>query len=423
MDKYAQANQGAPCENASRREPLLPRVSPQARRYVNEVLDFGIHNTRNAGFSGRLEEAFAARFGRRFGILHANGTGTMHSALLAAGVGAGDEVIVPAFTVFMTASAVLYANAVPIVADVHPETWTIDPEDVLRKITPRTKAIIPVSICGLAPDYDPLLKIARDYRLTLIEDNAQCFLGYYKGKIVGSFGEFASFSFQGSKHMTCGDGGILICEDERLAEAARKAAVMGFSTLTARPGDVSVPKEQRCRPSFARHTEFGYNYRLPELAAAMALGEFERLDQLVGMRRFVAECFEDVVSECDWLVPQKVPPGYEHSYWTYACRIDRDDLDWTELRAKFVEFGGDGYYGAYRPVHREPVFPTLSERVRGNPRRYPHWAGVMPEYGEVECPVWEAIQPRVIMLKTNYFDPRAALKQADVLAKTIQFFN
>ena len=129
---------------------MIPRVAPKARQYVGEVLDFGFHNGSSPGISARLEERFAAKFGRKFGILHANGTATMHSALLAAGVGVGDEVIVPAYTVAMTATVALYANAIPVFADVDPDTWTIDPEDVRRKITPRTRAIIPVSICGLA---------------------------------------------------------------------------------------------------------------------------------------------------------------------------------------------------------------------------------------------------------------------------------
>jgi perosamine synthetase len=102
----------------------------------------------------------------------------------------------------MTATVALYVNAVPIVADVDPETWTISVEDIRRKITPRTKAIIPVSICGLAPDMDPIMELAREHKLTVIEDNAQCYLGYYKGRVVGSIGHFASFSFQASKHMT-----------------------------------------------------------------------------------------------------------------------------------------------------------------------------------------------------------------------------
>jgi perosamine synthetase len=222
--------------------------------------------------------------------------------------------------------------------------------------------------------------------------------------------------------MTCGDGGILICDDEALATAARKAAVAGYSTLTARPGDSVVAEALRCHPTFERHTSLGYNFRLPEIAAAVALAELERLDDLVAMRRTVAECFEGVVAGCDWLVPQKVPAGYVHSYWTYAVRIARDDVDWAALRRKFVELGGDGFYGAYLPVYREPVFRTLSEAVEAHPERYPQFAGVLPDYRRVRCPVWEGIQPRIIQLKTNYFDLGTAERQAAVLAETIRCF-
>jgi perosamine synthetase len=402
---------------------LIPRLAPKAREYVGAVLDFGFHNGSSPGFSARLEQAFAARFGRKFGILHANGTATMHSALLAAGVGVGDEVIVPAYTVAMTATVALYANAAPVFADVDPDTWTIDPDDVRRKITPRTRAIIPVSICGLAPDMDPIMRLAREHDLTVVEDNAQCFLGSYKGRPVGSIGDLASFSFQASKHMTCGDGGILICDDEALATRARKAAVAGYSTLTARPGDSVVAEELRCHPSFERHTSLGYNFRLPEIAAAVALAELERLDELVAMRTTVAECYDEVVGRCDWLVPQKVPAGSVHSYWTYAVRIARDDVDWAAFRRKFVELGGDGFYGAYLPVYREPVFARLSEAVEARPQRYPHFAAALPDYREVRCPAWEAIQPRVIQLKTNYFNVNDAERQAAILGETIRLFS
>ena len=401
----------------------IPRVSPKSREYVQRVLDFGFHNCSSPGMSARLEGEFAEKFGQKYGILHANGTATMHSALLAAGVGVGDEVIVPAYTVFCTAAPVLHANAIPVIADVDPDTWTISVEDIRRKITPRTKAIIPVSICGLSPDMDPILDLARQHDLLVIEDAAQCVLGYYKGRVVGSMGQFASFSFQASKHLTCGDGGILICSDEELATRARRAAVLGFSTLTAKPGESVIPEELRCQPTFERHTEVGYNYRMPEIAAAVALGEFERVEELVEMRQACAECFEEVVGDCDWLVPQKTPDDYVHSRWVYAARIARDDLDWTELHRKFAEFGGDGYYGAYLPVHREPVFANLNRQVQEHPNRYPHFAGRLPDYRDVSCPVWERIQPRVIQLKTNYFDLDEARRQAEVLARTIGFFS
>lgn len=401
----------------------IPRVSPKAREYVNRVLDFGFHNCSSPGMTARLEGEFAARFGQRFGILHCNGTATMHSALIAAGVGAGDEVIVPAFTVFSTAAVALHANAIPIIADVDPETWTISVEDIHRRITPRTKAIIPVSIGGLSPDMDPILDLARQHNLTVIEDNAQCVLGHYKGRVVGSMGRFASFSFQASKHITCGDGGILICSDEELATRARRAAVLGFSTLTAKPGQTVISEELRCQPTFQRHTSVGWNYRLPEIAAAAALGELERVEELVAMRQACAECFAEVVAGCDWLVPQKTPADYVHSYWVYAVRITRDDLDWTAFRRKFNELGGDGFYGAYLPVHREPVFANLSCEVQSHPERYPHFAGRLPDYRQWSCPVWERIQPRMIQLKTNYFDLDTARQQAEVLARTIAFFG
>ena len=401
----------------------IPRVSDKARQYVNEMLDFGFHNCNSPGFTARLEREFAERFGQEYGILHANGTATMHSALLAADVGVGDEVIVPAYTVVVTGTVALFANAVPVFADVDPDTWTIDPEDVRRKITPRTKAIIPVSICGLAADMDPILELAAAHDLVVIEDNAQCVLGYYKGRVVGSMGHFASFSFQASKHVTCGDGGILICSDEALATRARKAAVAGFSTLTARPGDTIVPEELRCHPTFERHTSLGYNYRLPEIAAAAALGELERVEDLVEMRRIAAEGFDAVVRDCDWLVPQKTPEGTVHSWWTYTVRLARDDVDWADFRAKFVELGGDGFYGAYLPVYREPVFGNLSDQVRANPDRYPQWAGRLPDYRQVHCPVWERIQPRIMQFKTNYFEVDAARREADILARTIRHFS
>jgi perosamine synthetase len=295
--------------------------------------------------------------------------------------------------------------------------------DIRRKITPRTKAIIPVSISGLSPDFDPILALAREHNLVVIEDNAQCFLGYYKGRILGSIGDFASFSFQGSKHMTCGDGGILICQDEKLALAARRAAVLGYSAISARPGDSVIPQELRFHPSFARHVSLGFNFRLPEIAAAVALGELERLEELVEMRKVCAGFFDEVVKDCKWLIPQMTPAGYVHSYWAYAARITRDDLDWVEFRRKFVSLGGDGFYAALLPVHREPVFQNLSAEVAVNPARYPQWAGRMPDYREVQCPVWEAFQPRMILLKTNSFDVDTARRQADILAETVRFFS
>ena len=254
----------------------IPRVASRAYEYVKQILDFGFHNAHSVGMTARLEREFAARFGHTYGIAHCNGTATMQSALLAAGVGVGDEVIVPTFTVFSTPASVLHCNAVPVIVDVDPDTWTVSVDAVQRHITPRTRAIIPVAICGLPADMDPIMKLAEEHRIVVIEDNAQCILGQYKGRVAGSIGHFASFSFQASKTVTCGDGGILICSDDSLALAARKAATIGYKDLTLKPGDNVVSEQLRCRPDYQRHDTIGWNQRLPEIAAAVALAELER---------------------------------------------------------------------------------------------------------------------------------------------------
>ena len=401
----------------------IPRVAPRAYDYVREVLDFGFHNAHSPGITGRLESEFAARMGCRHGLAHCNGTATLQTALMAAGVGVGDEVIVPAFTVFSTPAVAFQINAIPVVADVDPETWTLDVEDVKRKLTSQTKALIPVSIAGLMADMDPLMALAAEHGITVIEDNAQGYLCTYKGRVSGSIGHLSSFSFQASKTLTCGDGGILITDDDDLALAARKACTLGFKDLSVRPGDTVVSEELRCQPSYQRHDRLGWNQRLPEIACAVALAELERLDDLVRMRVASAQLFREVVAGCDWLCEQVVPPDQTHTYWTYPVRILRDAIDWRQFQRAFLEFGGDGFYGAYQPAHLEPVFANLRAAVEASPERYPQWAGRLPHYGLGTCPFWESVQPRIVQLKTNYFELDQAAEQARVFAKTVERFS
>ncbi len=401
----------------------IPRVSPKAYEYVKQVLEFGFHNAHSVGMTARLEREFAQRFGQTYGIAHCNGTATMQSALLAAGVGVGDEVIVPTFTVFSTPAAVLQCNAVPVIVDVDPGTWTISVDAIRAHLTPRTRAIIPVSICGLPPDLDPIMQLAREHNLVVVEDNAQCLLGQYHGRVAGSIGHFASFSFQASKTVTCGDGGILICSDDTLALAARKAATIGFKDLTLRPGDNVVSETLRCQPDYQRHDSLGWNQRLPEVACAVALAELERVEELAEMRTYSAMALDRVVRGCKWLVPQKTPQGYVNAYWTYVVRITRDDIVWPDLQAAFRGLGGDGFYGSYQPAHLEPIFAKLNRAVDADPARYPHFAGRLPRYERGTCPVWEKIQPRILMMKTNYFDTADADRQAEILAETLRRFN
>jgi len=400
-----------------------PPLLQQDRDAVMAVFDSNVLHGNNAPQCTKLQEEWAAFCGAKYCIVVNSGTAALHAAVAGVGVEAGDEVIVPAFTVFSTPAAALQCTAVPIVADVDAETWTLDVKDVERKITPRTRAIIPVSICGLMPDMDPLMELARKHDLIVIEDNAQGYLCEYKGRVAGSIGHFASFSFQASKTVTCGDGGILICSDPDLALEARRAATIGFRDLTINPGDNVVDEELRCHPNYRRHSWLGWNQRLPEIACAVALAELERVEELVEMRCFAAEAFAEVVDNCDWLTPQVVPGHCTHTYWTYPVKIERDDIDWAEFRRSFTALGGDGFYGAYCPAHLEEVFENLSHAIRDNPARYPHWADGWPDYAPGLCPVWEGIQPRIAMFKTNYFDAASAREQASILKRTVRRFS
>ncbi len=140
------------------------------------------------------------------------------------------------------------------------------------------------------------------------------------------------------------------------------------------------------------------------------------------MRTYSAKAFESVIEKCDWIQPQKTPEGYVNAYWNYAARIMRDDIIWPDFLSTFIELGGDGFYGSYQPAHLEPVFANLNKAVDENPQRYPHFIDRLPRYEKGSCPVWESIQPRIIMLKTNYFDTDEVDKQAEILAKTIKRF-
>jgi perosamine synthetase len=385
----------------------MKRISDLERAYVREVLDSEFRTSAGGVMTGRLERKFAEQFDCKYAISFVNGTATMHAALAAAGVGKGDEVIVPPLTMASTAFCVLHANALPVFADIDPLTWTISAQSVERCVTTRTKAIIPVSIYGLAPDMDAIMAVAAEHDLFVLEDDAECFLGYYKGRVVGSIGHAASFSFQSSKQMTAGEGGMVTTNDEKLALAIRRFNSLGYAAVGAGKG--TITRETIQDPNYARHASIGFNYRMPELCAAVALGQLERLRELIDMRIRVASLYRDAAEGCSWLVAQAVPDGYVHSYWTYVLKLDSDDrISWHDVRGKYLESGGDGIYGAWRLNYLEPAF-------RGA-RLAPHQTQAF-EPGL--CPVAEALQPRLLQFKTNYYDLDEASRAAEALRRTI----
>ena len=317
------------------------RVTELEARYVRQVLDNQFSNTRYGEFIRRLEEGFANRFGVRYAVAQVNGTATLHSALVAAGVGAGDEVIVPPLTMMSTTFSVLQAGAVPVFCDVDSATFTINPVSIGESITPRTKAIITVSLFGLPPDMDPIVELAVEHDLCVIEDNAQCFLGYYKGRIAGSIGHMASYSFQVSKYLTCGEGGVLISDNENLAERARRFGSLGYASVGADASQAKVTREAIQDPAYERHAVLGWNYRMSDLSAAVALAQTERIEGLVDRRVQNADLYAEAHQGCSWLRPQVVPDDYVHSWWAYPLRLENEDqFDWRDFRKKYVDFGG-----------------------------------------------------------------------------------
>jgi len=388
----------------------IDRISGRAYQYVCEVLGSEFQGSKSGGMMKRLEQTFAAKFGVQYAISFINGTATLHAALAAAGVGPGDEVIVPPLTMASTAFAVLHAGAVPVFADIDPEMWTLSPESVTERLTERTKAIIPVAIYGLSPDMDPIMDLAAERNLFVLEDDAQCFLGTYKGRLVGTLGHAASFSFQSSKHMTSGEGGMVITNDPALANRTRRFGSLGYAAVGAGEGKISKADIQD--PGYARHVEVGWNYRMPELCAAVALEQTERLEELVFWRQRQAGLYREALSGCDWLIPQKVPAGYGHTYWTFVVKLNRDDITWHDFRRKFLEFGGEPFYGAWRLNHLEPAF-------RG--RKFAAYQ--KQDYEPGLCPVAETIQPRLIQFTTNAYDLAVMEAQAEALAKTVRHFR
>ena len=397
----------------------IARISTKEYDYVKQVLDTDFKSSKGSAMTRKLELLFQEKFNVKHAIAHCNGTATMHCGLLAAGIKMGDEVIVPPLTMASTSFAVLHAKAIPIFADVDPKTFLICPESIKQKITPKTKAIITVSLYGLSPDMEAIMDIAKQHNLTVIEDNAECFLGYYKDKVVGSFGHMASYSFQSSKHITSGEGGMLTTNCDHLADKIRKFNSLGYAGVNALKAKIS--KEEIQHPNYSRHIQLGFNFRISELCAAVALAQLERLEELVEARKNAAFYFLDTVKNCNWLRPQFTPKDCINSYWTTAMVLEHPEISWHEFRKRYLKFGGKGFYAAWKLTYHEPViqeknyYSNLSEIEKKIYDKYEYPLGL--------CPNAEYLQPLLIQFQTNYFNDRTLLeKQIKALRETIDSF-
>ena len=389
---------------------LYGKFNGNEMKYVLQALDSDYVPVDGRSWTQRLEEKFCEVLGVRYAVSCNSGTSGLHAALYAAGVGPGDEVISPALTVIMDALTTVHRGATPVFADVDPDTMNIDPTDVERKITPRTRAILVVSLQGLPCDMDPVMELATKHGLVVIEDTAQALLGTYKGRMAGTIGHLGVFSFENKKHITSGsEGGMVVSNDALLAERARKFAGIGYRHMTASAGRTSLAMSAVQDPNYERFDTLGLNYRMPQVCAAVGLGQLERVQEIVSRRQACARLIDEAVAGCAWLVKQAAPDGYVNSFYTYAVRYlgqDNTDLTWKAFYNKYKERGGDGFYGACMIPYLEPVFRNLVLN------------GISFQKGL--CPVSEEIQQQIMQFKTNYRNLDVAKRKAEILRDLIE---
>ncbi len=392
------------------------RITELEKKYVDEVLETNFRSSSGAVMMQRLEKTFAKLIGKNYAVSFINGTETMHAVLEALGIGEGDEVIVPPLTMSSTSFAVLQSGATPVFADVCEDSFLINPESIKDNITDKTKAIIPVSLYGMVPKMDEIMDIAKNEGLFVLEDDAQCIGGTYKGKMAGAFGQASSFSFQSSKHLTSGEGGIIVTDDLELAQNVRKVSSLGYAGVDAGKGRISKTDIQD--PLYDRHVTMGWNYRMPELCAAVALAQTERADVLINVRKNTGKQLYGVVEGCQWLRPQYMEEENENAYWSFSVKIDSQRVSWHSFRDKYMEFGGDGIYSAWKLTYLEPMFQNMSllgrEKKLTRGRDY---------YKKGLCPVAEILQPDILQFKTNYWNKEDLDKQMFILEKTISYFD
>lgn len=377
--------------------------------YVMRAIDTEGSDSKSFPWVQRFEEAFAEKVGAPYAIAVNSGTSGLHAALFAAGVGPGDEVIQPAMTVIMDAYATIHLGGIPVFADIVPETQHIDPNDIICKITPRTKAIITVSWQGLAVDMDPILEIAKKNNLIVIDDSAQTMMGRYKESVAGANAHLGVYSFENKKHLTTGsEGGMIVTSDPELAKRARKFAGIGYKHMTAAAGRTHLAQSTVQDPAYERFDTIGLNYRMNSISAAVGIAQLERVDHIVARRQACGKMFLEAVSGCEWMIPQTVRADTEHTFYTFAVDFRGETargISWKEFYNRYRAMGGDGFYGCV-------VTPYLEPALRGK-----IFSGISMEPGL--CPQAELLQTRIMQFKTNYRNLGEAQSKASILSKLI----
>ncbi len=317
-------------------EPLL---DGNEKKYLCECIDTGWISSEGP-FVKRFEADMAAYVGRKHGIAVSNGTAALEAAVVALDLEPGSEVILPAFTIISCAQAITKAGLVPVVVDCRVDTWNMDPEAVESVITERTSAIMIVHIYGLPVDMDPIMHLAAKHHLKVIEDAAEMHGQSYKGKMCGSFGDISIFSFYPNKHITCGEGGMILTDDDALAERCRGARNLFFK-----------PERRYV------HDEIGSNFRMTNMQAALGCAQLEKIEEHLSIKRKIGAFYQETLGSIpDIQLPLKRTSYAENIYWVFGIVLGaRFDFDAIEACRRLGE-KGIGTRTFFYPIHKQPVY-------------------------------------------------------------------
>lgn len=320
-------------------EPLL---DGNEKKYLCECIDTGWISSEGP-FVKRLEKDFSSRMGRRFGITVANGSVALDVAVAALGLGPGDEVILPTFTIISCAAAIVRAGAIPILVDSEPDTWNMDLGQVEQKITSRTRAVMAVHIFGLPVDMDALLAITQPRGIKVIEDAAQMHGQTCRERPCGSFGDISTFSFYPNKHITTGEGGMVVTDVDELAEHCRSLRNLCF-----------MPQKRFV------HEELGWNFRMSNLQAALGCAQLERLDTFVMRKRKMGRAYDELLADVSGIQkPLNRTAWAENIYWVYGLVLDDGVSFDAEEAMHQLAARGVGCRPFFWPMHEQPVFQRM----------------------------------------------------------------
>lgn len=388
--------------------PAWPIFDDSERRLLLQVLESG-----KWWFGEKVREfeaAYAGFQGARFAVTCTNGTSAIEMALRAVGVVEGSEVIVPPYSFIATASAVVTVGAIPVFADIDPGTLCLDAADVERKITSRTKAIIPVHVAGYMADMDRLNELARARGLVVIEDAAHAWGSQWNGRGAGVLGRCGTFSFQVSKNITAGEGGILVTDDEELADLTRSFTHCGRKKDAA----------------WYDHDYLGSNLRMTEFQAALLLAQLGRAEEQLRRRQISAETLDDALAAYPSILRLKPEPRMtRRSYHMYLFRIDEQALGIS--RDRFIEAlnaeGVPASKGWYRPLYRNGIFQNGHAGTRHGIKA--PFAGRAIDYRQVHCPVCEQVCRDVVWLPQNVLlAPEEHIRKlAEAVSKVVELIR